>query len=79
MSVLECDRNGCEKIMCDRLSHTHGYICSECFEELLRSNETDIEKFMSSNKASKNIFDNKEVREQLLEKEFPNRWEESDE
>ncbi len=35
MSVLACDRNGCENIMCDRLSEKHGYICPECLEELV--------------------------------------------
>ncbi len=38
MSVLACDRNGCTNIMCDRLSHTYGYICDECYKELEVSN-----------------------------------------
>jgi len=35
MSVLACDRRGCANIMCDRYSHTYGYICNDCFEELV--------------------------------------------
>ena len=34
MSVLECDRRGCENIMCDRMSDNL-YICNECFDELV--------------------------------------------
>jgi len=47
MSVLSCARNGCPHIMCRRLSHTYGYICDECFEELVGTGPTtDIEQFM---------------------------------
>jgi hypothetical protein len=35
MGVLACDRRGCENIMCDRCSSIHGYICNECFDELV--------------------------------------------
>jgi len=49
MGVLACDRNGCDNIMCDRHSQEHGYICYECFEELVSSGPTtDIESFMQS-------------------------------
>lgn len=37
MGVLSCDRYGCENIMCDRYSNEYGYICNECFEELIQS------------------------------------------
>jgi hypothetical protein len=37
MSVLACDRAGCENIMCTRYSHEYGYICDDCFEELKKS------------------------------------------
>ena len=51
MSVLACNRRNCENIMCDRLSNTHGYICDECFEELVKSGvKTDIEEFMNTPK-----------------------------
>ena len=54
MGVLACNRNGCDHTMCDRYSHTYGYICNECFEELVdRYDETDIEQFMSSHKNEK--------------------------
>ena len=51
MGVLTCDRNGCENVMCDRLSHKYGYICNECFEELLQSDIMDIQEFMDSEKS----------------------------
>ena len=37
MSVLQCDRYGCENIMCDRLI-LNGvfYICNSCYSELLK-------------------------------------------
>lgn len=51
MGVLSCDRNECKNIMCDRLSHKYGYICYECFEELVNSGPTtDIKTFMKSEK-----------------------------
>ena len=51
MSVLSCARRGCNNIMCDRLSNEYGYICHECFNELVASGiATDIEVFMDSNK-----------------------------
>lgn len=46
MGVLPCDRAGCENIMCDRLSSRYGYICWECFEDLIDSGTTDIKEFM---------------------------------
>ena len=51
MSVLACSRRGCENVMCDRFSFAHGYICDECFDELVNSGPTtDIDKFMSDKK-----------------------------
>ena len=51
MSVLSCNRNGCDNVMCDRYSPTHGYICDECFKELVDSGAaTDIDLFMNSDK-----------------------------
>lgn len=35
MGVLPCDRQDCENIMCDRYSYEFGYLCWECFEELV--------------------------------------------
>ena len=51
MGVLACDRRGCENVMCDRHSHTYGYICNECFEELVDEGiAMDIERFMNTEK-----------------------------
>ncbi len=52
MSVLSCSRNSCENTMCDRYSYTHGYICSDCFNELVDLGITqNIEEFMDAKKA----------------------------
>lgn len=55
MSVLSCARRGCPNIMCDRLSHEHGYICDECYEELVNSGPTtDIAEFMEDSRPAYN-------------------------
>ena len=55
MGVMACDRNGCEKIMCDRYSDEYGYLCYECFNELCETGATtDIETFMNTKKGIKN-------------------------
>jgi hypothetical protein len=58
MSVLECDRHGCDNVMCSRLSHERQeYICSECFEKLvLLGPSTDIDEFMRGNIAESFIL-----------------------
>jgi len=41
MSVLECGRMGCERVMCDRLIlNDSRYICRDCWEELKSLKET---------------------------------------
>jgi hypothetical protein len=60
MSVLACDRNDCGNIMCDRYSHEYGYICDECYEELLHSGIQDIQKFMDSPKREDFFNDERE-------------------
>jgi hypothetical protein len=70
MGVLSCDRNGCNNIMCDRHSREYGYICSECFDELIESgSETNIANFMQSRKGHVN----KEAARARFEIEFPER------
>ena len=54
MGVLECDRKGCGNIMCTRYSHTYGYICDECFEEM-KVSRMDIETFMNTPKSRDRI------------------------
>lgn len=47
MGIMTCNRNGCNNIMCDRHSHEFGYICNDCFDELVKSGPTtDIAQFM---------------------------------
>ena len=69
MGVLACSRRGCENIMCDRYSRTHGYICDECFKELINSGvTTDIEKFMESAKNTQ--YSDRESALQRFDNEF---------
>ena len=50
MSVLACDRIGCDNIMCNRIGYidnNHYYLCNECFEELVHLGpQTDLGDFM---------------------------------
>jgi len=49
MSVLACDRRGCPNVMCDRYSYEYGYICDDCFRELVRSGvRTNVDDFMET-------------------------------
>jgi len=45
MGVLTCDRFRCDNVMCDRYSYHYGYICNDCFDELMNST-LGIETFM---------------------------------
>ena len=72
MSVLVCDRNACENIMCHYYSQEHGNICSSCLTELQQAGPTCISGFMNSPKAPE--IDVQSWRE-ALDAEFRNRWE----
>lgn len=51
MGVLACSRYNCSNIMCDRYSHVYGYLCAECFEELVSLGKgVNVEKFLRSQK-----------------------------
>lgn len=51
MGVLACNRADCENIMCNRYSPKHGYICDDCFEELINSpTYQSVTDFMESHK-----------------------------
>lgn len=70
MSVLACNRYGCNNIMCDRYSKEHGYICYECFEELTKKGiNADIYKFMKSQK--KDINELSKIAFERFNIEFP--------
>jgi hypothetical protein len=69
MSVMGCDRKGCEMVMCHRHNRDYGYICHECFQELLDST-LDVEDVMVSKKDSNREI-KKEARELYLNKLFP--------
>jgi len=68
MGVLRCSRDGCENIMCDRHSPIYGYICNECFEELIfLGPETNTFGFMASSKKTIDV----EAAKARFEVEFP--------
>lgn len=71
MGVLACDRYKCENIMCDLLSYNFGYICGECFGELVESGyKTDIEDFMNSPKRKTSKLDTAKIALELFSEEF---------
>ncbi len=71
MGVKECNRSGCENILCDRLSDRFGYICNECFNELINSTKScstdEITNFMKTKKMEENEL---EFLKKVLENEF---------
>ncbi len=76
MSVLKCSRNRCEHIMCSRLSSNHGYICSDCYDELVlfcidakSVDNSTIESFMALPKQTNKIDWEGSIRE-ALDNEF---------
>jgi hypothetical protein len=60
MSVLACDRENCNNVMCDRMSYKYGYICDECFEELVAEAPGDIYLFMQQPKQNTDRVRNRE-------------------
>ena len=55
MGIKICYRKSCENTMCDRYSKEYGYICDECFDELVKSGPlTRIDLFMQTSKKEVN-------------------------
>ncbi len=73
MGVLACDRSGCNNIMCDNLSHTYGYLCRECLEELKDNPMIDIEDFMGKPRQKYHSVVIQEVWEKMIDEEFQER------
>jgi len=72
MSVMSCHRNNCENIMCDRYSSKYGYICNDCFDELLKLGpQADISDFMNSTKPELSYDDLRGVAKTMFDKVFP--------
>ena len=56
MGVLACCRKDCENIVCERYSHEFGYLCDECFDELVNSGPiTDIRHFIETERPSSTV------------------------
>ena len=67
----ECDRNNCGSSGCSRYSDCHGYICYNCFEELVSLGpEASISDFMSSYKKELSSTE-EEAAEARFNIEFP--------
>lgn len=70
MSVLACNRSECEAVMCDRYSHEYGYICDECFKELIAIGSiTHIYTFMDTPKGVP--FVSEDVWAEFINNKFP--------
>lgn len=67
MGVLECSRSGCPNIMCNHYSHRYGYICDDCFNELVeyckRKGVThgNVKEFMNSEREERYHFNTVET------------------
>jgi len=49
MADQPCNRAGCEEIRCSRLNDKYGYICADCFRELVALGPVaDIAEFLES-------------------------------
>jgi hypothetical protein len=79
MGVLACDRDGCTNIMCDRYSHNFGYICGDCFSEMVdyilvngkfSSLSEDVREFLNTPKRSKDETSLREDIWKILDEEF---------
>ena len=71
MGVLACNRAGCRNVMCDRYSDQYGYICEECFQELLSKNRfINIKSFIQEEKHAGFIDEGRHWKE-MLETTFP--------
>jgi hypothetical protein len=74
MGVMGCDRNGCENIMCTKYNEEQGFICNECFEELVQLGPThSITSFMNSKK-TKNFDIVLEANRKYFDKLFTGRY-----
>lgn len=73
MGVLACDRLGCENIMCDYYSHTYGYLCYSCMQELKAANGAlTIRQFMNTPSVD---YNRSYEWENFVESEFKSRHE----
>lgn len=74
MGVLACDRQDCSSIMCDYVSHTFGYLCYSCMQELKGlSGSMTIRQFMNTSASSS---ERSYEWENYVESEFKSRYEE---
>lgn len=71
MGVLKCDREGCTNIMCDRYSHKYGYLCDECFEELIALGvRCNIKDFMNTKKEPNQLDARNRLEEEFFLRKF---------
>jgi len=72
MGIMKCNRLNCENIGCERYSSVYGYICEECFRELVESSSliSCINEFMQFPKFTMSR-EEKEIVRNHLETIFP--------
>jgi hypothetical protein len=71
MGVRECFRANCDNVLCDRYSDVYGYLCYDCFEELIvYGPNTSLKWFMSGGK----LTDRTEDAEAKFDAIFPDRF-----
>lgn len=76
MGVVACSRVGCDNIMCDFVSHEHGYLCYWCRKELIERGPCDIQDFLGApNPSYENI---KLYWESIVKREFKSRYEDEE-
>lgn len=70
VGVMACSRTGCDNVMCDRYSSHYGYLCWQCFNELISLGpEANVSSFMKTEKDS--FIVNLEAAKARFEVEFP--------
>lgn len=68
MGVMQCNRLGCGVILCKRYSPKYGYICDECFEELVQMDISPAEFMNLPKKTTQEHLDRRrEELEQIFE------------
>lgn len=68
--ITQCNREGCDDLW-DLHSHDHGYICGECFNELLNRTDLVVADFMHTDKNDERV--RREVHRQYVTQTFPRR------
>jgi hypothetical protein len=69
MGIMPCNRRGCQAILCEKYSPKYGYICQNCYNELL-DYPIDIASFMMTHKLDNQCRLRIEENRKLVREEF---------